>query len=194
MAVRILPTLRHFPKEEQIIGRLVVGYGELEFLFHCCVGAALQDEDAAFRALFRIRGEATRIDVGDALMRQQYSATKLRDRYNEMIGAMRFCKTVRNQYAHAHWRGDKDGWVSFAALEQAAKSHAGTPTIAFTPIKLPVLTQQEEYFVYTAQTLQHLWPEYEHLTGQKLTGPRRPEPTIIPQPPLDSRPPTRGTR
>jgi len=84
MAKNILPVFRTFPEEGQIIGRLVVGYGVLEFYLICCLGPALGSDDRALRALFRVRSESTRIDVADALMRPPYKEIGLQDKYNEM--------------------------------------------------------------------------------------------------------------
>jgi hypothetical protein len=160
MAKNILPVFRTFPEEGQIIGRLVVGYGVLEFYLSCCLGPALGSDDRALRALFRVRSESTRIDVADALMRPPYKEIGLQDKYNEMLGAIRHCKTIRNH-----------GWLMFASLDAAVKSREGGIAVPYSPINLAALKAQEEYFVYTAELLQHLWPEYEHLAGRELSSP-----------------------
>jgi len=188
MAKNILPVFRTFPEEGQIIGRLVVGYGVLEFYLSCCLGPALGSDDRALRALFRVRSESTRIDVADALMRPPYKEIGLQDKYNEMLGAIRHCKTTRNQYAHSLWRRE-NGWLMFASLDAAVKSREGGIAVPYSPINLAALKAQEEYFVYTAELLQHLWPEYEHLAGRELSSPRKAAPKIRDQPPLDSLPP-----
>ena len=94
-----MPAFIRFPQEAAIIGRLLAGYGELEFELSRCLGAALGDDNTAARALFRVRGEKQRILTADALMRHKYHAADLETRYSETIACMHWCRTARNQYA-----------------------------------------------------------------------------------------------
>jgi hypothetical protein len=61
--------------------------------------------------------------------------------------------------------------------------------VPYIPIDLQTIKLQNKYFGYASEWLMHLWPEYEHLTGQELSSPRSKSPQIIPQPPRDNRPP-----
>jgi DNA invertase Pin-like site-specific DNA recombinase len=56
MAV-VLPVLRKFRAEGKIIGRLVVGYGELEIDLCRCIAAAGTNLDHVVRAMFKTQGE-----------------------------------------------------------------------------------------------------------------------------------------
>ncbi|MCF8706763.1 hypothetical protein [Rhizorhapis sp. SPR117] len=99
----ITTDLRHFPEETAILGRILSGYGELEFDIAFLLQFALGDDrDVAFKSLFGIRGETARIDIADNLMRRRYKEVGLGDDYGEAIGSMRHCLKIRNQYAHCH--------------------------------------------------------------------------------------------
>jgi len=63
----IMPAFVRYPEEAAIIGRLLAGYGELEFDLCLCVGHARGDMDMAFKAMFRPRGETQRIDIADPI-------------------------------------------------------------------------------------------------------------------------------
>lgn len=134
------------PNEATIIGRLLAGYSELEFSLLVCLVAALNsDTPTAFKIMFRLRGESSRIDIADAIMHSRYKDAGLSSEYAEAIGAIRFCKDVRNQYAHAHWQGDMLGGLHFFDLENAAKQNTGG-SIKSKYVDVPLLTAQETYF------------------------------------------------
>ena len=63
MTETIMPGFDRFPAEASIIGRLLAGYGELEFELCRCVAAVTIDLDAAIRAMFKDRGEYKRIQT-----------------------------------------------------------------------------------------------------------------------------------
>jgi len=64
----LMPAFQRFPKEADIIGRLLVGYGEVDFTFALLAAKIYGDEDTIMRAIFRMRTEAGRITLADALM------------------------------------------------------------------------------------------------------------------------------
>ena len=110
------------PKEAAIVGRIVAGYGELEYAMSLCLGTAIGDEDAAYKCFFRTRGEEQRIEIADALMRHVFSKHELIGEYGETIGAVRWCRKLRNQYAHAHWMGYQGTWPLFHEFGRGCKS------------------------------------------------------------------------
>ena len=97
-----MPSFLRFPKEAEIIGRLLAGYGEIEYDLSCCLEAAINDGETARRSMFRVRGEKQRIDVADALMRHKYKDSNLLAEYDEAIAATHSCRKIRNQYSHCH--------------------------------------------------------------------------------------------
>ena len=52
----ILPAFLRYPDEAAILGRLVAGYGELEYELGECLAVTTVDSDAARRDLFLVRG------------------------------------------------------------------------------------------------------------------------------------------
>ena len=105
----VMPAFHRFPNEAAIIGRLLAGYAELEIgLLHCVTVAREEDDfDATLKAMFRIRGETARINVGDALGRQVYDKLGLGADFEMAVSAMRYCLKIRNQYAHCNWYDDR---------------------------------------------------------------------------------------
>jgi hypothetical protein len=58
---------RKFPKEAEIIGRMVMGYGEMEYHLGWCVTHIIDDEDTAFKVIFRSPGEIGLVRLCDPL-------------------------------------------------------------------------------------------------------------------------------
>src|ERR1700694_71644 len=101
--MKLMASFFKFPVEGATIGRLVVGYGELEFFYAACAGYAISNLDTGLRVSFRLRSETNRIEVGLALMEEPYAAAGLTNELRHATDAMRFCRDVRNQYSHAQW-------------------------------------------------------------------------------------------
>src|ERR1051326_7993071 len=94
----IMPAFGRRPKEAAHIGNMLAGYGELEYDLAQCLSSVLGDKHAGFRAFFRMKGESSRIEVTDALIKGPFHEVGLGDGYNEALGAIRWCKSIRNQY------------------------------------------------------------------------------------------------
>jgi hypothetical protein len=186
MSDPILPVFPRYPKEAEIIGRLLAGYGELEFELCLCLGAALGDEDTAIRVMFRARGEEARIQIADALARPKFEAAGVGPVYWEAIADMGYCRQIRNQYAHCHWTETSNG-LGFLSLEPVARKT--------TPIKLyavcadaPLLEEQEAYFKYVQRCFWHLGEEYKKWAGRSASL-GFPLPKKLVRPPMDNGPP-----
>ncbi|MGJ0508214.1 MAG: hypothetical protein ACR652_14065 [Methylocystis sp.] len=122
MSSFFMPVFRHHSDEGAIIGRIITGYGELEFVMSLCVGEALNDRDLAMRVLFSLKSESARIDLGESLSRNEIKANGLEASYFEAVAAMRYCRALRNQYAHSHWAFFPKEGVFFSNMEEAASS------------------------------------------------------------------------
>jgi hypothetical protein len=144
MADILLHDFERFPEEAAIIGRIIAGYGELEYWWAKCLGRTLNDDDSALRMVFRQR-DAKRIETADALMRPAYQKAGLGDKYNEMLGAIRHCRTIRNQYAHSHWISYHEAGLFFGSFEHDAnkKGDGGPFTIPFRHVDVPLLQLQD---------------------------------------------------
>ena len=123
----LIPWIDRFPDEAKLIGTILTSYGELEFWMASCVGRAI-DDSTAFRTIFRMRNESQRIDAADALLYPKMKLLKLSGAYSHVIGAMRFCRTLRNQYSHCHW-SPSDKHLLFFNMESTAFTSEGDPTV-----------------------------------------------------------------
>ena len=125
----ILPAFDRYPQEAAIIGRLLAGYGELEFELYHCVAGITGDFDTVFKVMFRPRGETQRIDIADSMGRTRFRDVDLGDRFSEAVSDMRYCRKIRNQYAHCTWHNDYSGRFGFVQLEEIAFDfrYAGQP-------------------------------------------------------------------
>jgi hypothetical protein len=181
MTDQILPAFWRYPEEGKIIGRLLAGYGELEFELACCLGAVLGDQDQAFRVMFRMRGEEQRIQTADALMRPACTSLNLCLTYNEMIADLGWCKKTRNRCAHCHWYDTSEHGLCYFDLEGWAKK---TVPLVFSKMRLnvEVLRKQEAYFRYVQSSLWHLAAEMNKSKG-------RPVASVFRRPMKQERPP-----
>ena len=131
--------------------------------------------------MFRLRGEVLRIEIADALIQHKYKAAGLGAGYAEALGAIHWCKNVRNQYAHAQWRAlDPITGLQFYDLQMPAKTATGS-TAPVSAVDVPLLTEQERYFCYTSDWLNFLSHEYRLKMG-KIASHAWTAPQIIPQP------------
>ncbi len=74
----MFPIHNTFPKEMAVIGRLLLDYSELELdLMNCVQVARKYDMNSTLKAMFRIRGEMSRIQIADALGRVPYATVGL---------------------------------------------------------------------------------------------------------------------
>jgi hypothetical protein len=86
----LMPAFHRHAQEAAIIGRLLMGYGELEFMLSGCLGRVLEDMERAQRTLFVIRGETNRLRIAEELTRYPYFQKKLGAEFtgHERDGAM----------------------------------------------------------------------------------------------------------
>lgn len=174
MTVIMATDLRHYPEETTILGRLLSGYGELEFDIAFLLQFALGDDrDVAFKSLFGIRGETARIDVADNLMRRRYQALGLGSDYGEAIGALRYCLKIRNQYAHCHWVRNLTLGLCFVDVEEVARAapEVDLGTLRQKQVSLALLREQEAFFAYTQSILGFVNYGYRTAIGTMQNNP-----------------------
>jgi len=168
---RLMPAFDGFPEAAAIIGRLLAGYAELEIGLLDCVSAAREDFDATLKAMFRVRGETARINVGDALGRQVYDKLGLRADFEMAVSAMRYCLKIRNQYAHCNWYDDR-GRLAFVNVEEVAKGNqpiSGFGNLTRRYVDVPILEEQERYFVYANNLIAYATDEGRFQRGKLKT-------------------------
>jgi len=182
-----MPAFSIRPKEAEIIGRLLAGYGELEFIVYECVKVALGRSTIAARLLFRVRSEKTRLDIADAILREVCDSYELTVKYTEAISAAHYCRKIRNQYAHCHWIGDESDGLFFANIEPSAEKKSGEIILAFNHVDDALLARQEAFFANTQVYLWWLQHELRVRAGS-LPSHNVPTPKQRPQPPLHNPP------
>lgn len=152
-------SLENFPEQHALLGDMILGYADLEYLVIDLVGQAMGgDLDTAVRMLYRLRGAHDRLNLADAVLRPFLNELNLAGPYGQWLGAMRRCRIIRNQYAHCGWRS-KDGKLWFASLDEAGQSSEGATAISFVPLELELLKEQQAYFWYTAKLTFYLMDE-----------------------------------
>jgi hypothetical protein len=177
-----------FPQHREIVGTLLVAYGEIEWAFAICLQRALDiTASDATRILFRVKGEGARIDVCDAIARPAFAKIGLGGQWGNAIGAARHCKSIRNQYAHCHWRKFDDGVLRFLNLDNEAAAAEGPLVVKAIPLDLELLQRQRGFFIYTLDWLYYLEEEYSLRMG-KSPGNAQVAPKSISRPPLYDRP------
>lgn len=149
-----------FPQHAELIGEMLLGYGELETSFLDLVAEVL-DMDTAVRILYRLRGAQSRLDVGDAILRPVLTELKLKGQYMQWLGAIRHCKRIRNQFAHCAWLAEH-GRLYLADFEESANSAEGVTGLQFHGVDLPLLEEQHSFFLYTLDVSLHLLAELRY--------------------------------
>ncbi len=149
------PALRRYPSEAALLGHMLLAYGELELMVSECLCAAIESQDDARRMMFRIMGETSRIQATSAIMRRTYVAAGLGAEFDQAIGAVEYCITVRNLFAHCHWADHAEGGLFFTSLQDPAKATESFD-YWYRHVDVPLLTELAEYFDYAAESLQFI--------------------------------------
>jgi len=175
----------NYPTEHKLIGDMLLAYGEIEFCLLSCISQALNDDtNTSTRILFRVRGESSRMEVADAILRPAYRKVGLEGKWSNAFGAAKHSKNIRNQYAHCHWQTmeDREG-LFFINLDTEAASSIDNLQVTVVPLHLDLVRQQHQYFQYALACLYYLLSAYPPKVGRedKL---KFPEPKSIPAPPL----------
>ena len=169
MAVKLyMPSaFDHFRYEGNIIGRLVVEYGELEWSLCLIVNHVLDDFDLAVKTLYRTRGEGQRIDLADALIRNRIDP-KPKQIYEETIARMRTCLKIRNQYAHSNWVHAGSNRLRYVDIEGLVESNrvVSSDDMILYQVDRNIIDDQARFFTEVAQNLAYLCMEIQHLKGQ----------------------------
>jgi len=174
------PAFDDHPVEAGLIGRMVTSFGELELTYSMLAGTAIGNQGLALRATYRGRSTGGRIDLADVLIRNVVINSNLALDYEEVIGALRHCLKIRNNYAHCQWSPAQDG-LFFANLEEAASRAEGFE-MDQKHVDLKLLTEQESYFDHTRSMLLYFGDQLHHVMQEQrsILG--------VPKPPAKDRP------
>ncbi len=185
--MRLLINFTNHLKARELVGLMIMAYGEFEFEVAGIMSYAIDGgPDTAARIFFRVNGEAARLDVADAILRPFFDKLTLGGRWGNALGALRFCKNVRNQYAHCQWHPDAHNLYFFNLDRDGRDSLEGELIVNPYPTNLELLQKQYEYFEHTLDWLYYLSCECRGHKGEESARP--PVPKSIPQPQLHIRP------
>lgn len=173
-------------RELQLIGKILLSYGELEFILLDTLGSVLKSRTHAVRTMYQVRSEVSRLTIFEAIATPFFEDVKLGGQLKEALDAMGHCKNIRNQYAHCTWMS-KPERLTFANLEEPAKSKGPSAIIVFRPLTIRLLREQWEYLQYTDRLLIWLNQQYRRKTKRPLEGPITPKPRRVSPPKRSSR-------
>lgn len=174
MAVKLyMPTaFDHFRHEGDVIGRLVIEYGELEWTLCLLVSHVVEDFDLAVKALYRSRGEAQRISLADALIRNRIDQ-RSKQIYEETIARMRTCLKIRNQYAHSNWLRSAQDQLCYVDIEELAdRNEVALPEkLDIYRVDMVIIDDQVRFFIEVLQNIKYLCMEVQNFKGlSSMTG------------------------
>lgn len=179
---RILTEFEAFPREKELIGSILIAYGEIEFALFTLVDAVLDTQDNAVEIFFRIQGEGARIAVADAIIRPFLEKESLGPKWSNAVAPVRLCKSIRNQYAHCHWMLVQDK-LYFIDFDQSVRVGNADKKIVMKSVDRELLERQLANFVYALEWLYYLAAEY-HVRSGKIQSHDYKEPKSIAAPPL----------
>jgi hypothetical protein len=183
MARSIMPIFDMFQDEAKVAGRLLAGYGELEFALHDCLTAVMGDINVAAKVLYRARGEQHKIEIADAIMRDEFDYIGLITPYSDALSDMDWCRQIRNQFAHSHWDADHTRKnLRIFDLDRAARTKSGQVMARADYVNLTLLQSQEVFFLYVHDCLRYLCAEYQ-IRANSAAIPSLPVPTKVIRPP-----------
>jgi hypothetical protein len=145
-----------FRREGEIIGRLIVGYGEMELDLCRCIAAGNDDFNSTLKTMFGQRSEGSRIRFAKTEGLKVYSTlgSELAAAFCEAIEAVKFCLQIRNRYAHWQFYNDENyGMLALVNVEELAKSKTVIDDylsgLTVRHLTKDVLQKQHQYFLYT---------------------------------------------
>jgi hypothetical protein len=170
--LQLQPFLEDNKSERTEIGKILLGYSELEIALLGCVAAVRNDFDFVFKTIYTTWNAEDRIRKGKKLGEAYFKPYKLDKQFVAGVKAMDHCRDIRNHYAHCQWYGDGSGaGIIFVNLEEEAETtnllcgiHHLAPKGKQKVIDLPLLEAQYAFFKYVVEIFLFV----EHETRAKL--------------------------
>jgi hypothetical protein len=147
-----LNPFHRFVPEGQAVGRLLLGYSNLEIdLMNCVQMACGGNLNAVLKPMFSARGESKRITKAEEIGQPHFAQHHLTPQFQHGIAVIRRCLQVRNQYAHWALWDDNSGKLAFANLESLAKLKRPVNNLMKLRtfhVNAALLAEQEAYYIY----------------------------------------------
>jgi hypothetical protein len=176
-----LNPFHRFVAEGQAVGRLLLGYPNLEIdLMNCVQMACGGHLNAVLKPMYLARGESKRINKAESLGQSHFAQYHLTLQFRHAISVMRRCLQIRNQYAHWVLWDDNSGKLAFANLESLAKLKRPVNDLVKLRtfhVNAALLVEQEAYYIYFDRYISWLNFEIQTRAGRMrsniLPKPRR---------------------
>lgn len=182
----IMPGFDRHPEEGTIIGRILVSFGEIEVTLAVVVGnVGLLNLEKGLRAIYKVRGTSSRLELADALLRTKFTEAGLESDYLGNKAAIAYCKTIRNQFSHCIWADDASG-LYFTDLQSAA-DRVDMLRFNWRHVDVALLTRQLEYFDNTLACIISLESRWLISAGERPSY-DAPMPKALEMPPLHNPP------
>jgi hypothetical protein len=147
-----LQPFHRFTAEGAAVGRLLLGYSNLEIdLMNCVQIACGGNLNAALKPMYLIRSESRRIGIAEALGQPHFTHHHLTPHFQHVIAVIKRCLQIRNQYAHWVLWDDNSGKLAFANLESLAKRKQPVKNLLRLRtfhVNAALLAEQEAYYIY----------------------------------------------
>jgi hypothetical protein len=172
MTRTIMPAFERYPKEAALVGKLLSGYGELEYTLAWAVRWIINDADVAFRWLYKSRGESQRISTAESLTFAAVRGRKHEGLWREALDNLKHCLKIRNQYAHATWV-DHLKELMFVDLEDIVHQPGPIDPSALKQkaVRVHSLQKQEAYFCHVADQMTFVCYEFQVEDGSRPNHP-----------------------
>ena len=122
MPTSLLIAFDRFPKERELIARMILAYGEIEFAMLDILGAIFKNQQTAVRTLYQLRSESHRLNIVEAIATPWFEQQKMGGHFKEGMTAAFHCKNIRNQYAHCTFVADSEV-LRLAQLEETVEGN-----------------------------------------------------------------------
>ena len=118
----VLNPFHRYRNEGASVGRLLLGYSNLEIgLMNCVQMACGGNLNTVLKPMFSVRSETQRINRAEALGQPHFAQHHLSPNFQHAIAIIRRCLQIRNQYAHWVLWDDHSGKLAFANIESLSK-------------------------------------------------------------------------
>lgn len=156
------PLWQNNGNEAEAVGRILLGYTELEIDFWRVLAVVLDDDQQATRLMFYPESNELHLASADAIIRKAMGDRGLSERYSNIYGELSSCRKIRNDYAHAYWNRKDDGCLQFVNLRSAARHYDGAVDDEkhMTDVTPSKLREQEQIFIRVHAQLEKLISDY----------------------------------
>ena len=136
-----------------MIAEMILGYSELEYRMFMITSIVKPEDTEAYDLFFSIDGEAQRIKLFSILCKKYVERLGYGESFSDLIGAIKHCKKIRNQYAHKAWSHINDR----LALMNYKKNNSGIVSkIEYFHTSTEIISDQYKYFTLTVLKATHL--------------------------------------